>query len=235
MFNGELPAVAFQNHLIRFRAHAGVLPEFAMLVFRHYFHSGQFKKIARGSTNLSNLGIRRVERMPFPLPPEPEQRAIVNEARRRLESLERHQETVESAIRQIDFVEKELYYAAVSGRLLPQSSDEEPASVLKERLGLPLTHTLASASANAIGMASMKKSKRDSGHTTLRTVPTLAGAIAGSKRALSLTELFIKAGYDRDSTEQVETFYHALRKELGKTIRVVEPGENALVESDHAP
>jgi len=235
MFTGELRAVAFQNHLIRFRAHPGVLPEFALLVFRHYFHSGQFRTIARGSTNLSNLGIRRVEGMPFPLPPEVEQKAIVKEARRRLDSVERHEETVASAIKQIDIVERELYSAAVSGRLVPQSADDEPASVLKERLGLPPLRSLASVSVKATGRTSMKKQKGDNRRSAVRTVPSLTQVLVDAGRPVSLTELFSKAGYDRDSTEQVESFYHVLRKEIGKTIRIVESGENALVEPIHAP
>lgn len=64
MFRDQVPGACFQNHLIRFRAGAAVDPEFALLVFLHYLHSGKFRSLARGSTNIANLGLERFRSMP---------------------------------------------------------------------------------------------------------------------------------------------------------------------------
>ena len=74
----EIDNVCFQNTLIRFRASEDVDPGFALLVFRHYFRSGQFQRIARWSTNIAHLGLKRFSSMPFPLPPLSEQRSIAH-------------------------------------------------------------------------------------------------------------------------------------------------------------
>lgn len=56
IYRGEVPGACFQNTLIRFRAYEHVDPNYALLVFRHYMHSGVFKSIARWSTNIAHLG-----------------------------------------------------------------------------------------------------------------------------------------------------------------------------------
>jgi restriction endonuclease S subunit len=230
MFSGELSAVAFQNHLIRFRAFPGVIPEYALLVFRHYFHSGQFRKIARGSTNLSNLGIRRVEQMPFPLPPEAEQARIVQAASERLTGLDRHEKAVHSAIDQFDVLKKELFAMAVTGQLVPQAANDEPASRLIQRLGCPPASSRSTAKHPKTEAILMKKPETRS-PSKGKSVMSLVAVLSEMERPIALTELFTRAGYNRDSTEHIESFYHELRKELGETIRVVSAGENATVEN----
>ena len=82
IYRGEIPRLFFQNSLVRFRALEVVDPEYALLVFRHYMHSGEFRRVARWSTNIAHLSLTRFCAMPFPLPPIEEQRRIVAEAAR---------------------------------------------------------------------------------------------------------------------------------------------------------
>jgi type I restriction enzyme S subunit len=84
MFRDELPDVCFQNHLIRFRSGPAIKPEYALIVFRHYLHSGEFQKIARRSTNIAHLGLERFAGLSIPLPPLKEQQRIITEAQHRL-------------------------------------------------------------------------------------------------------------------------------------------------------
>ena len=78
MYRGEIEGCCFQKTLLRFRAHSWTLPEFALLVFRHYMHSGRFKKESRITTNIGHLTQVRFVVMEFPLPPLNEQRVIVD-------------------------------------------------------------------------------------------------------------------------------------------------------------
>ena len=59
LYRGEIEGCCFQKTLLRFRAHEWTLPEFALLVFRHYMHSGRFKKENRITTNIGHLSQRR--------------------------------------------------------------------------------------------------------------------------------------------------------------------------------
>ncbi|MFI6879650.1 restriction endonuclease subunit S [Streptomyces sp. NPDC050400] len=81
MYRSEPDELYFQNTLIRFRAHHEILPEFALLVFRAYQHSGVFSEIAKATTNIAHLGLRRFQELPFPLPPRITQEAIIDCAR----------------------------------------------------------------------------------------------------------------------------------------------------------
>ncbi|MET7760739.1 restriction endonuclease subunit S [Streptomyces sp. NPDC005393] len=81
MYRSEPEELYFQNTLIRFRAHREILPEFALLVFRAYQHSGVFTEIAKATTNIAHLGLRRFQELPFPLPPRITQEAIIDCAR----------------------------------------------------------------------------------------------------------------------------------------------------------
>ncbi|MDX3544873.1 restriction endonuclease subunit S [Streptomyces europaeiscabiei] len=81
MYRSEPEELYFQNTLIRFRAHREILPEFALLVFRAYQHSGVFSEIAKATTNIAHLGLRRFQELPFPLPPRITQEAIIDCAR----------------------------------------------------------------------------------------------------------------------------------------------------------
>nr|WP_280898842.1 restriction endonuclease subunit S [Streptomyces sp. SAI-133] len=81
MYRSEPEEIYFQNTLIRFRAHREILPEFALLVFRAYQHSGVFSEISKATTNIAHLGLRRFQELPFPLPPRITQEAIIDCAR----------------------------------------------------------------------------------------------------------------------------------------------------------
>jgi type I restriction enzyme S subunit len=77
IYRGAPRGACFQNTLIRFRAGPRVLPEFALLVFRHYVYSQRFRRIARWTTNIAHLGSDRFADVEFPVPPLAEQKRIV--------------------------------------------------------------------------------------------------------------------------------------------------------------
>src|SRR5215208_1909315 len=69
LYRGEVPGACFQNTLVRFRAGAAVLPEYALAVFRAFLHAKRFQQIARWTTNIAHLGADRFANIEFPLPP----------------------------------------------------------------------------------------------------------------------------------------------------------------------
>ncbi len=77
IYRGYPESVAFTNSLIRFQAGPDVTPEWALLVFRHYMHSGRFKRESRITTNIAHLSATRLKAVEFPVPPLDEQWRIV--------------------------------------------------------------------------------------------------------------------------------------------------------------
>lgn len=78
IYRGVPAQVAFTNTLIRFRPHNIVMPEWALIVFRHHMRSGRFSQEARITTNIAHLSLARLKSVEFPIPPFSEQHRIVD-------------------------------------------------------------------------------------------------------------------------------------------------------------
>ena len=229
IYRGEVPGACFQNTLIRFRAGEGVEPEYALLVFRHYMHSGVFREVARWSTNIAHLGLERFRALPFPLPSRDEQQRIVSEARRRLDATAAQILAVQASLARLPEFEQELLAAAVAGELASQDPDDEPASELLQRLGSPRKAEVTISPPSRRGDTMQKRRPRPTQQAEPR--PDLAAVLRENGGSLPLPELFAQAGYDRDLPEHVELFYLALREALDSTIRLKgDAAENAELE-----
>ena len=232
IYRGEIPGACFQNTLIRFRAGKDVVPEFALLVFRRYLHSGIFRSIARWSTNIAHLGLGRFRDLPFPVPSLEEQGHITAAARRRLDATASQTSAVLNSLAKVPDMERELLAAAVAGELVAQVLDDEPAEVLLARLGPP---PIPPRPRRGTGRSiEVRNSRRSKGRSREWAVD-LADVLEQSGGSLSLPELYARAKFDRDQTEHVERFYLALRSQLGQSVRLAgSERENPTVEIDDA-
>jgi type I restriction enzyme S subunit len=210
MYRGEPENVCFQNHLIRFRASEAVNPEFALLVFRFYLRAGVFRAIARWSTNIATLGLKRFGELPFPLPPRPAQDELAKLALARLRELDERRATVESSRASLADMAKEIYAAAVRGELSERVEAEEPASAMLARLGPPPKEQTAPRTG---GPAEVEDGQADERQDLTEVLRSQKGG------QCSAEDLFAQAGYERDLTREVEGFYLELREALGKTIQ----------------
>jgi len=232
MYRDEVPGACFQNTLIRFRAGPSVDRDYALLIFRHFMHSGVFRQIARWSTNIAHLGLERFRALPFPLPPLEEQRRIADEARRRLDAARAQADAIRASLTRLPEMERELLAAAVAGELTPQDPAEEQASALLERLGPPPRETAPTATAEDQDGATVVPIQGKAPSRRVGPTPDLVTVLRDAGRPLPLPELFGQAGYDRDQPEHVELFYLALRLQLGRTIRQTDEAlENAVLEA----
>ena len=142
MYRGELTPCFFQNTIVRFRANEGVLPGWALLVFRAQMHAMRYKQFAKITTNIAHLGAERFAQVEFPLPPVTEQRAL-------LEAFEAHESVLDAAEQGLKRVRAKLKHArasvlkaAVEGRLVPteaalaraEGRSYEPAPALLARV-----------------------------------------------------------------------------------------------------
>ena len=230
MFNDEIKGACFQNTLLRFRAGPVVDRDFALLVFRHYLHAGEFKKVAQWSTNIAHLSKARFSTLPFPVPPAAEQQRIVAEAHRRLEASTAQRILVEASLARIPDMIAQLLGAAVNGDLTTQDPADEPASGLLERLGPPPKDVMPQSPPTKTDEADAVIDPATDGVEA--SALSLADVLRASGRPMTLPDLCYAAGYDRNQVGEVERFYVALRSELGTTVRISEPAdENALVEA----
>lgn len=134
MYRGIPADVAFTNSLLRFRAKPGVLPEWALLVFRRHLHAGRFRCEARGTTTLTHLTATRLNRVDFPRPPLAEQELIVADVRKKLDFIQRLAPTIAAAKMRAAELRGSLMTEAFAGCLVSQDSTDEPISVVLERI-----------------------------------------------------------------------------------------------------
>lgn len=232
IWRGEIAGCCFQNTVVRFRPRAAS-PGYALLVFRHMADSGTFASAARG-VGIQHLGAARFSALPFPLPPAAEQERIVTEAEVRLAASRDQRLAVETSVARFDTMRREIWAAAVTGRLVMQDPRDEPAETLLARLGPPPEPTRRVVETSGKEKI-VSKPPRRAARTPL-TIRPLAEVLAEAGQAVPAPELFAAAGYDRDSASDVERFYTALREELGRTIESASDArENAPVELKHAP
>jgi type I restriction enzyme S subunit len=133
IIRADLPGYCFQNTLVRFRAYEGVLPEYALIVFRAYVHGQRFMRIAQITTNIAHLGAERFSEVEFPLPPLGEQHRIVAEVQRRLSVADEIATEVDAGLARCVLMRRSTLMRAFEGRLVPQDLNDEPAAALIAR------------------------------------------------------------------------------------------------------
>jgi type I restriction enzyme S subunit len=135
IYRGAIKGLCFQKTLHRFRSVPGsVSSEFAQIVFRAHVKSGVFMRLASITTNIAHLTLEKFEAAPFPLPPLAEQGRIVAETERRLSVIDELEATVEKNLARCARLRQSILKLAFEGRLVPQDPNDEPASVLLERI-----------------------------------------------------------------------------------------------------
>jgi type I restriction enzyme S subunit len=134
IYRGEVPACCFQNTLVRFKASRDVIPEYALYVFRAWLRAGEFQKIARWTTTMAHLGAERFAAMPFPLRPKSSQEAIVEYLDASLSSIAHLAGEIKTASARAARLRQAILKGAFEGKLVAQDPNEEPASVLLDRI-----------------------------------------------------------------------------------------------------
>jgi len=109
----------------------GAVPEYVYYVLaKEYEHNR-----GRGSGgNQPALSKTRVQAIPFALPPVAEQHRIVEEVERRLSVVDVLEQSLEANLTRAQRLRQAILKKAFEGRLVPQDPDDEPASVLLERI-----------------------------------------------------------------------------------------------------
>jgi type I restriction enzyme, S subunit len=82
----------------------------------------------------TGINIETLKELPVPLPPLSEQRRIVAEVERRLSIIEETDALITANLKRAERLRQAILKRAFEGKLVPQDPDDEPASVLLERI-----------------------------------------------------------------------------------------------------
>ena len=112
----------------------GVLPYIVPTdFFYQWLLSIDLAALSDGS-NVPQLNHKDIDPLPFPLPPLLEQQAIVSEVESRLTIADEVEKTITAELKRAEQLRQSILKKAFSGELVPQDPNDEPASVLLERI-----------------------------------------------------------------------------------------------------
>jgi len=135
VWEGQIPKCVHQNHVFRAR-----LIDRSLLDARLVSHWGNtfgqqyFLTHGKQTTNLASINQTVLSKLPIPIVPIAEQSQIIREVEHRLAATDRLATTLERQLERARATRESLLREAFAGRLVPQNPNDEPASVLIERI-----------------------------------------------------------------------------------------------------
>lgn len=117
-----------------FRAVDGVMPGFVCTYLLSPIAQHWLKAKAKTTAGQTNLTLEVCRELPFPLPPEGEQQALVRHLQEVQTAITSQMEAIEIGLKQSTAQRQNILKAAFSGQLVPQDPSDEPASELLESI-----------------------------------------------------------------------------------------------------
>jgi type I restriction enzyme S subunit len=134
IWDGQISGCVHQNHIIRARLLGGTLPAYTSAYWNAPNGSQCVFDIASSTSGLYTLSVSKVSHIPVPLPPLAEQHRIVAEVERRLSVIDELEALVAANLKRAERLRQSILKRAFEGKLVPQDPNDEPASVLLERI-----------------------------------------------------------------------------------------------------
>lgn len=132
IWNNEIDDCCFQNTVIRHRLF-GNHPKYVFWFYKYLYLSSFFAKLA-GGVGINHIGSTKFSNIEIPIPSLDEQKRIVAEIESRFERADALETAVDRALSNAEKLKQAVLKKAFSGELVPQNPDDEPASVLLDRI-----------------------------------------------------------------------------------------------------
>ncbi|EPZ8238441.1 restriction endonuclease subunit S [Vibrio fluvialis] len=200
---GEVENCIHQNHVFRMRAFVtDLVPE---LISHHGNTFGKlwFQSAGKQTTNLASINKGILQEFPVPLAPVIEQNKIMELLEEELTLLAKQEEYTLAALTTSEAQRKNILKSAFSGQLVPQDPNDEPASVLLEKI-----------KQEREALAKLPKPRKPSKpKKKVDLMNTLLEVLTAEKDWIDAQDAFQKCGIvDGTSTDRIEEIYTELRR-----------------------
>jgi type I restriction enzyme, S subunit len=220
----DLPAILYQR-VGRLRTAVSGIVDYLFAFMRSPLMLQQVESNLQG-TDQPYINTSDIPDIIVPLAPLAEQIAILTIVSRSFDVEGTVEEQRSAALTELDQLDQSILTKAFRGQLVPQDSNDEPASVLLARIREQRARQAEAAkgTGKTTNMQRRDAMRKNSSRLTLQYRP-LVEVLTTKGQPMPPQQLLTEAGYDDDS---IEDFYSALRNEIAQgRIR-----ENRLTESD---
>ncbi len=133
LIQGSIPDAVFASYLIRIILKEEINAKFVYTFFQSQSYWTQIHQGKVGSGQ-PNVNAKILSQITLPLPSPMEQQAIVSEVESRLSVADEVEKTITAELKRAEQLRQSILKKAFSGELVPQDPNDEPASVLLERI-----------------------------------------------------------------------------------------------------
>jgi len=158
VWEGQIAECIHQNHVFRARIIDGAIKPKLLSWYGNSIGQQYFVTEGKQTTNLASINLTKLGSLPVPIPPTAEQVRIVAEVERRLSLADQVAATVDAALSHAERLRQSILKRAFEGKLVPQDPNDEPASVLLERIRKE--REVAAQAQSGSGSASVRPAKR---------------------------------------------------------------------------
>ncbi|MBX2889042.1 MAG: restriction endonuclease subunit S [Ferruginibacter sp.] len=133
LIKGNIPKSVFASYLIRLRFPKDIIDKYVWYYFQSPLYWNQItdKQVGTGQPNVNGTTLGKLEIIVAPLS---EQQRIVSEIESRLSVCDKIEESITTSLHQAEALRQSILKKAFEGKLVEQDPNDEPASVLLERI-----------------------------------------------------------------------------------------------------
>lgn len=213
LWKGEIQDCVHQNHIIRVRL-CSVIPEYLDFYWNSPYGTERVTNVAASTTGLYTLSVSKIARLPVPLPSLAEQQEIVAEVERRLTIISELETTIESNLKRAERLRQVILREAFAGRLVPQDPNDEPATILLERIHDERKRREQEEQQQRKEARMTQRQERQAKDATKPQKLPLYDLLVEASQPIKPDDLLSRSGLHADSIDDVETFYDELGKEF---------------------
>ena len=224
VWNNEIPECIHQNHIFRARLYSDAISSKIVSWFGNTFGKNYFMREGKQTTNLASINLTKLSAFPVILPPLVEQHRIVAEIERRLSVAAEIEKTIDQSLKQAERLRQSILKKAFEGKLVPQNPDDEPASLLLERVRKEKVKREIEVKNNKKIKSKKKKvNQMENDGVDFKNAIGLHEILKSSAKSLTPKELW------QSSKLEIDDFYAELKIEVEKG-RIIErrPDDSAV-------